>query len=117
LLADLRGAGLVTSFWLGPGSADATFTEHAPASIKAAPAVWGDVFCLLWQEIAYNSASAPTPENDEPLPSLHGTLTAAATHAALARIAGEGAAAPADGLHFRPAVYRLGPDGTLAPVH
>lgn len=116
MLADLRGAGLDAPFWLAPGSADVTFMEHAPAKIRATPAVWGDVWCLTWNEMTYNGASAPTPENNELLPSMPGTLTGAATHAALARIAGAGASVPAGALHFRPAVYRLGWDGSLTLV-
>jgi hypothetical protein len=116
LLGNLRNAGLDTPFWLGPGSADATFAEHARANIEATPAVWGDVLCLMWHEMAYNGASAPPPETDESLPSLHGTLAGAATHAALAQIAGEGASAAAGRPHFQPAVYRLDLDGSLAPV-
>lgn len=116
LLGAVRGAELDLPFWLGPGSADATFLEHAPANIRTAPAVWGDVLWLTWHETAYNGASIPLPVNGEPLLSWHGASAGAAAHAALAQIAGEGASAAAGGPHFRPAVYRLGPDGSLAAV-
>lgn len=114
LLGTMRAAGSQSSFWLGPGSADATFAELASAILAGEPGRWGDVYYLTWQKIAYNGASAPHIWNDdEMIPSWHGTLTGAATAMALAHAAGAGA--PARELRFRPAVFRIGPDGSLTP--
>lgn len=118
VLGGVRAAGLAIPFWLGPGSADATFLEHAPASIQATPAGWGEVLWLTWHEIEYNSASDPLLAHAGSPPPFHGPLTGAATRAAIGALSAQHArTVERDGTpRFQPVAYRLAPDGSLAPV-